>query len=621
MKRHPIIIAVLVVIAAIGVMLDQPRAAVAALPVTTAPAMTPEANAADEANDAVPAFLQAVDVTPFARLALQTDGRVKTVESFARETTRYITGRGGYYDLPAVTLYLDLMWRPDAYIDADVIYVKSKLVRAQIADVLRESIDEQLQLFRASAPDPVAFADTESEARYTLNEQLAAFIETGMISEAKLRDPKVDELLGQLELDLMRTAKYVQAIQSAIGLKNPSVLASRLLIVPTPATPDQPQPWLAPDAIAAPDHGHPTVDSDGAHLPVVTAWADLRTAWRAENAAAANDAIVRLAAAVPNVVPNAYPQQSRLDWESWYFQKKQMTWVWVLYALALVPLLLHIAFRWSGARWLGMGMFLLAFGLHTFAVGLRWYVAGRWPNSNMFEAVTTAAWFGGCGAILFEVFMHRHPMRSLFALASSAASMVALMCAYFLPTQLNPEIGNMMPVLHDVWLYVHTNVIIFSYCLIFMASVSAGLYLVYRGVGTLRGFDGTSEYARVGGAGSLLTRTPDGTSYLEKARTTIGQVLDGTTMVLLELSFVLLWAGIVMGAIWADHSWGRPWGWDPKEVFALNTFLIFAVLIHVRLKVRDKGLWTALLAVVGCVVMLFNWIVINFTISGLHSYA
>jgi ABC-type transport system involved in cytochrome c biogenesis permease subunit len=90
-------------------------------------------------------------------------------------------------------------------------------------------------------------------------------------------------------------------------------------------------------------------------------------------------------------------------------------------------------------------------------------------------------------------------------------------------------------------------------------------------------------------------------------------------MVLVELAFIMLWTGLVMGAIWADHSWGRPWGWDPKEVFALNTFLIFLVLLHVRLKVRDKAFWTAILAVVGFEVMMFNWIVVNFVISGLHS--
>jgi ABC-type transport system involved in cytochrome c biogenesis permease subunit len=92
-------------------------------------------------------------------------------------------------------------------------------------------------------------------------------------------------------------------------------------------------------------------------------------------------------------------------------------------------------------------------------------------------------------------------------------------------------------------------------------------------------------------------------------------------MVLMELAFIMLWAGLVMGAIWADHSWGRPWGWDPKEVFALNTFIILALLVHTRLKVKDKGLWTAVLALTGFGVMMFNWIVINFVIVGLHSYA
>jgi ABC-type transport system involved in cytochrome c biogenesis permease subunit len=168
----------------------------------------------------------------------------------------------------------------------------------------------------------------------------------------------------------------------------------------------------------------------------------------------------------------------------------------------------------------------------------------------------------------------------------------------------------MMPVLHDVWLYIHTNVIIFSYCLIFMAAVSAGLYLAYRALG------GKRVHASVGGVSALST---EGVGGFRSERT--GEVLDGVTMLLMKLSFILLWAGIAMGAIWADHSWGRPWGWDPKEVFALNTFVVFAVLVHVRYRALDKGLWTAVLAVVGAAVMLFNWIVINFVITGLHSYA
>jgi ABC-type transport system involved in cytochrome c biogenesis permease subunit len=193
------------------------------------------------------------------------------------------------------------------------------------------------------------------------------------------------------------------------------------------------------------------------------------------------------------------------------------------------------------------------------------------------------------------------------------------MIAHFMPVYLNPNISNMMPVLHDVWLYIHTNVIIFSYCLIFMAAVTGFGYLAWRLAG------GGEAYARVGGAGSLVqggvAGGGPGGGIATARRPSWGEVLDGTTMILIEVSFVLLWAGIVMGAIWADHSWGRPWGWDPKEVFALNTFVIFLILIHVRLKSRDKGLWTAVLALAGAAVMLFNWIVINFVITGLHSYA
>jgi cytochrome c-type biogenesis protein CcsB len=233
----------------------------------------------------------------------------------------------------------------------------------------------------------------------------------------------------------------------------------------------------------------------------------------------------------------------------------------------------------------------------------------------MYEAVTTAAWFGAASALVIEFFAWKTPMRSIFALAAAVASMVALMAARFLPAYLDPNIGNVMPVLSDIWLYIHTNVIIFSYCLIFMAAVSALLYLVNRV------FGGAAAYARVGGAGSIVLGQSSRDDSRADRRAGLSETLDGVTMLLMELAFVLLWAGIVMGAIWADHSWGRPWGWDPKEVFALNTFLVFAVLVHVRLKVRDKGLWTAWLALVGAAVMLFNWIVINFVITGLHSYA
>ncbi len=313
--------------------------------------------------------------------------------------------------------------------------------------------------------------------------------------------------------------------------------------------------------------------------------------------------------------PERYPATDKLKLESWYVRYKAMVWTWMIYLLAIVPLLMSLIYHWQGARRLGLAFFVLAFGLHTTSIGIRWYLSGRIPNSNMFEAIIAATWFGALAALIIEFIVRRSGMRNLFVLGAAVCAMVAMMSSHFMPVALNSDISHVMPVLNDLWLYIHTNVIIFSYCLIGMAAVTALMYLRYRLGG------GDREYAHAGGAGQLILSSSSARPFVKEKTAGFGQVLDGATMVLMELAFVLLWTGLCMGAIWADHSWGRPWGWDPKEVFALNTFIVFLVLVHVRLKVRDKALWTAVLACVGCGVMLFNWIVVNFVITGLHSYA
>lgn len=99
------------------------------------------------------------------------------------------------------------------------------------------------------------------------------------------------------------------------------------------------------------------------------------------------------------------------------------------------------------------------------------------------------------------------------------------------------------------------------------------------------------------------------------------QQLDWCHLIILNMVFVMLFVGLILGAVWADYSWGRPWGWDPKEVFALNTWIIYAILIHARFVVKNRGLWTAWLSIIGCLMMAFNWCFVNFFIVGLHSYA
>lgn len=555
-------------------------------------------------------FAKAVDLSAFETLAVQHEGRIKSFESLSRTVMNWVTGPRRIDGQSSSFTFLDMAFRPAAYDDVACIYVKNKPMRPQIVQALRSGPIADSEGFEARAEE---------------------FVDEGLISPEWLEDPEVGRLLVSLSNDLVRTARFVNRIEDARLVRQPQVLHGFLRMVPPPL-PDEQQPWVALMSLGIPravdealaplrpgDEEGP--DPESVHADAWRAeagvarghYVELQQAWASQDAEAVNASLTALSETLPAIEPELYPSHDRLSWESWYFKSYSMTWVWMLYVPSVVLLLMALAWGWGVARKLGMAAFLVAFGFHTFALGLRWYVSGRWPNSNMFEAVTTAAWFGGACALPIEWWVRRTALRNLFALGSAVSSMVALMAAYYLPVALTPAIENKMPVLHDVWLYIHTNVIIASYCLIFMAAVSALLYLGHRLIG------GKPDHVALGGAGSLMVGGGAGLGPTE--RPSLGRVLDGVTMVLMEVAFVTLFAGVVMGAIWADHSWGRPWGWDPKEVFALGTFLVLALLVHVRFKVKDKGLWTAVLAVVGAGVMLFNWIVINFVITGLHSYA
>ncbi|GJM20870.1 MAG: hypothetical protein DHS20C15_07850 [Planctomycetota bacterium] len=579
-------------------------------------------------GDEATGFAAAVNLSDLEHLAVHDDGRLKALASFAHQRVGFVTGPKSYRGQSSTYTYLDMLFRPEEYAEAPVIFVKNEPLRAQIASALAS---------RRTVSPEARFHDIARER----------FLNEGRISEVLLDEPAVRAVLQRAERNQLGPQKFARAIQSALAVKRPDFLRRGLrLVPPMPGSPSD-TPWIGLGDVHAPHDGHDAHEVSMSHLGaeqlavLEPALDNLRVAWRAEDRAQVESLSAELASTLRGLNPEVYPTASKLAWETTYFRLYNLTWIWMVYLLAVAALLIGIVHPWKGARATGLSLFVIAFLFHTGAIGLRWWVAGRWPNSNMFEAVTTAAWFGGAAALIFEWFGRRTALRNVFALTSAVASMVAFMCAYYLPLYLDPNISNMMPVLHDVWLYIHTNVIIWSYVLIFMAAVSALLYLLHRACG------GAAEFVRFGGTESLSAAGAGSeiaqmsvASSLEAAQqdsarvnaggalemtagdgARIARVLDGVTMVLMELSFVMLWAGLVMGAIWADHSWGRPWGWDPKEVFALNTFLVFAVLVHTRIKVRDKGLWTAWLALIGAGVMLFNWIVINFLITGLHSYA
>ena len=191
----------------------------------------------------------------------------------------------------------------------------------------------------------------------------------------------------------------------------------------------------------------------------------------------------------------------------------------------------------------------------------------------------------------------------LLMIGASVAGMLALAFGHFLPLSIRTEIRTIAPILNDTLLYIHVNTIILSYGLITIAAIVGLIYLASHARAVAR--------ARRAGAPRAL---------LEPAWR---DALDGTAMSMIHLSFITLWVGIALGAMWADYSWGRPWGWDPKEVFALNTWLLLLILVHVRFRLSVDGrcLATAWLCVASWLMMLFNYWWVNFKLPGLHSYA
>lgn len=699
-------------------------------------------------------FASAVNLDKVRLIALQNDGRFKTLDTMAREILKTITGRtyferelvgGGKQKQDPVFTYLDMVFNPEAYRNVRVIYVKKKPVREALTQAALNSIEKK---------------------------ELNKILEDGLVSMRFLQLPAVRSKLLELRSDVVKTAKDVDNIVMSANLTSSSELTQLLRAIPPPGETSVQARWFSladlssaagmpqdhTHAAVAPRGGIPGLES-GLQTELSTAWSEAREAWRRGDAEAASAALNKLAGLLPTVAPVIYPPMSKLSLEHWYYKYRKMTWVWCFYMVAVVFLLMAIVYRWPRARIIGLCWFGLAFGLHTVATGIRWYLAGRIPNSNMFEAVTAAAWFGAAMAIFFELgpsltyrtaawraswfltiagfvvfvlgllvrgvafhnwqewgpvpttglIVHSIGVMLLISMVSAkrflpnllpilgaaVTGMVAMMAGYFMPISLDSDISNRMPVLSDVWLYIHTNMIIASYALIGIAYVTSAMYVVGRlltkpstalwlsmiiptvliglvgmipGVGFkmiisawapfllvivgyfvayvvrlvwresgARAFSVWEGFPLAATMVSGPRQAPAAVGVLAampEDRLTnpllddpaarkggLANVLDGATLLLFELFFIMLWTGIIMGAIWADHSWGRPWGWDPKEVFALNTWIIFLILVHVRIKVQDKALWTAVLGVIGCSVMLFNWIVVNFFITGLHSYA
>ncbi len=232
---------------------------------------------------------------------------------------------------------------------------------------------------------------------------------------------------------------------------------------------------------------------------------------------------------------------------------------------------------------------LLLAGLvfHTFGLALRWYISGHSPMSNGYESLVFISWITLVAGFIFR-------RRSEFALAATAVlSGLTLLVAHM--SFMDPEITNLVPVLKSYWLTLHVSVIISSYGFLGLGAILAIIIMI------------------------LIVLTN------HRNRERISETIDELTVInykTLTLGLYFLTIGTFLGAVWANESWGRYWGWDPKETWSLITIIVYALVIHSRMIPGMKDLFTFnLLSLFSFSSVLMTYFGVNYYLSGLHSYA
>jgi len=225
--------------------------------------------------------------------------------------------------------------------------------------------------------------------------------------------------------------------------------------------------------------------------------------------------------------------------------------------------------------------------LHTFALALRWFISGHSPLSNGYESMIFISWVTLLAGFIFS-------RRSAFTLsATSILAGLTLMVAHL--SFMDPEITNLVPVLQSYWLTLHVSVITGSYGFLGLGAILGLLNLILL----------------------LLTNNSN--------RIRISGTIDELTVInfkTLTLGLYFLTIGTFLGAIWANESWGRYWGWDPKETWSLITIIVYTLVTHSRLIPAFKDIYTFnLLSLFAFSSVLMTYFGVNYYLSGLHSYA
>tara|TARA_R110002049_G_scaffold83389_7_gene212133 strand:+ start:14956 stop:18153 length:3198 start_codon:yes stop_codon:yes gene_type:complete len=268
--------------------------------------------------------------------------------------------------------------------------------------------------------------------------------------------------------------------------------------------------------------------------------------------------------------------------------------IWYMYASTVLFILIIVQIFKYRSNWINIaikvliGVIIALFVLHLGGLILRWYLSGHAPWSDAYESMIYVAW----SVMLFGLLLGIKKSSLTVAASAFVCSMI-LMVAHW--NWMDPAIANLQPVLQGYWLMIHVSVIVASY-----GPFAIGMIL---------------------GVVALLLMILTTEENKERMLINIKELTIINEMAL-TVGLVMLTIGNFLGGMWANESWGRYWGWDPKETWALISIMIYAFVIHMRLIPGLRGRWIySLLSIVAFASILMTYFGVNFYLSGLHAYA
>ncbi len=321
------------------------------------------------------------------------------------------------------------------------------------------------------------------------------------------------------------------------------------------------------------------------------------------------------------------------------------------FAILLVTLLLY----WVGAAFptltllTGLGTAGMASTNLCIAalLGARWLAAGYFPLSNLYESLFFIAW----GMTAMHLVAERMSQSRLVGVFTAPVAMgITAFATLSLPPGMQVA-APLVPALKSNWLMMHVSVMLLSYAALMVGALLAIAFLIVTrgqavelrgssvGTGSFRDQRAIQRLKREGQVAAetsdpVVTATTGSTAVLERVtptaqpstitlspqRLTLADTLDNISYRMIGLGFPLLTIGIIAGAVWANEAWGSYWSWDPKETWALITWLVFAAYLHARITRGWQGRRPALLAATGFGVVWVCYLGVNLLGKGLHSY-